>query len=112
MGTVPIEWNLYSSFISPMDDPINDFHSITPKFVPVSFYNDLTPGDEPIIFICKIGDFEEYNAEYRFYNNETDNIIVGDFPPGDLSNGFRLGSPVQIYNGNDYKSCTTDTYDE
>ena len=111
-GTVPTEWSVGKPRISPPSDPANDFHPITPLLAPASFYNDLTSLDEVVLFTCKIGDSEEYNPSYRFYNNDTDNVSPLGFNGGNYSNGFTLGSPAQIYNGNEYKSCTTDIEEE
>jgi hypothetical protein len=109
-GTVNTIWSSGAVAISPNDSPLNDFHPLTPQLSPASFYNDLAAGDEVVLFICKIGDSNEYNSNYRFFNNDTDNISMIDY--GNMSNGFTMGSPLQIYNGNDYKACTTETQEE
>ena len=110
-GTEPTEWVFGAELISPVGDPAHDFYPAAPKLAPASFYDNLEAGDETILFTCKIGDSDEYNPNYRFYNNDTDVNFVS-FGEGNYSNGFTLGSPLQIYNGNQNKSCTTKTQDE
>ena len=106
-GTVPTTWSFGSTLISPDADPYHDFYPAAPKLAPASFYNNLETDDQPILFICKIGDSDEYNPNYRFYENGTD--IGGG---SNYSNGFTLGSPTQLYSNNEYKSCATDTQEE
>lgn len=111
MGTAPAQWAHGTTIISPNAAPSNDYYPISPQLSPASFYNDLKPGDEPILFICKIGDSDEYNPNYRFYNNDKD--IDSEGAEGScIRNGFTLGSIVQIYTGNAYRSCTTSIPDQ
>ena len=107
-GTEATEWHLSESIISHKTNPMYDFHITRPKLTPASFYSDLSTGDEVILFICKIGDNDDHNPDYRFYNNETDYVKPFDWGLGVPSNLFMLGSQNSIYKGNQYKSCITD----
>ncbi|MFT4536053.1 MAG: hypothetical protein ACJA1A_002897 [Saprospiraceae bacterium] len=108
-GSEAMNWGAFTPVVSPPEQPENDFYSISPQLAPASFYNNLSEGDEVLLFACKIGDDDEYNPDIRFYDNDNDPAIqsVGS----DFRNGFAIGSPVQIYNTNEYKSCVSSTYD-
>lgn len=110
-GTEPTTWLIGNPLVSPVEDPMHDFYPISPIISTASFYNTLETNDEPILFICKIGNSTEYNPEYRFYNNDTD-VKFTTPGSGNYSNGFTMGGPIQLYQGNDYKSCTTDINEE
>ena len=109
-GSLPLEWTQGAAIFSPAAQPENDLYSITPYLIPASFYNNLQTGDIVTLFSFTSG---EYSPEVRFFENGVD---PGPSAPGmiggDFSNGFTLGSPVQIYNGNLVESCTTSVEDE
>ena len=107
-GTEATNWSMFTPVVSPPEQPANDFYSISPQLAPASFYNNLSEGDEVILFACKIGNETEYNPDIRFYDNETDPAIQS--AGSDFRNGFAIGSPAQIYNTNEYKSCISSTY--
>ena len=107
-GIEAMNWGMFAPVISPPEQPENDFYSISPQLAPASFYNNLSEGEEVLLFACKIGNDEEYNPDIRFYDNENDPAIQS--AGSDFRNGFSLGSPVQIYNTNEYESCITSTY--
>jgi hypothetical protein len=105
-GTTPCEWSSFTPVISPSELPESDFHAIAPNLSPASFYNNLNTGDEVILFTCKIGEDTVYNPEIRFYDNDTDPAIQSS--GSDFDNGFAIGSPMQLYNTNEYASCLSD----
>ncbi len=108
-GTTPCNWNVFTPVISPPEQPESDFYAITPQLSPASFYNNLNVDDEILLFQCKIGTDTEYNPLIRFFNNEEDPLITS--AGSNFSNGFSLGSPSQIYQGNEYKSCISNVED-
>lgn len=109
-GTQPCEWGEFTPVVSPPELPESDFYAIAPQLSPASFYNNLNIGDEVLLFSCKIGEDTVYNPEIRFYNNDTDPAIQS--AGSDFQNGFALGSPIQVYNTNEYTSCLSSSVDE
>lgn len=106
-GTDATNWSKFSPVVSPPEQPENDFYSISPQLAPASFYNNLSTDDEVLLFSCKIGIDTEYNPNIRFYDNENDPAIQS--AGSDFRNGFAIGSPIQIYNTNEYSSCLSST---
>lgn len=102
-GTEAMNWSTFTPVLSPPEQPENDFYSISPQLSPASFYNNLSEGDEVLLFACKVGEDTEYNPNIRFYDNDNDPAIQS--AGSDFRNGFAIGSPSQIYNTNEYKSC-------
>ena len=109
-GTVPLNWKLSAGLISPEAQPENDFYSVTPTLSPAAFYNDITAGDEVLLFSLSIGNSNEYDDRVRFFNNDTDPDF-SQWGLGDYSNGFTLRSPSQLYNSNSTVNCITDVQD-
>lgn len=105
-GSAPLNWTLSNPIFAPEGQPENDFYSIFPKLSPASFYNDLEEGDVVMLFSFTAGSTGQYDEDVRFYKNGID---PGDSDPGmgggDFSNGFTIGSPENIYNGNVEESC-------
>ncbi|MFT6334917.1 MAG: hypothetical protein ACJATI_001663 [Halioglobus sp.] len=109
-GTEPMNWGKFTPVISPPEQPENDFYSISPQLSPASFYNNLSEGDEVLLFTCEIGEDPEYNPYIRIYDNDNDPAIQSS--GSDFRNGFAIGSPIQIYNTNEYESCISSADDQ
>lgn len=107
---VPMLWRFGDPAIAPEAQPESDFHSITPRLSPASFYNDLVAGDEVRLFSLTIGSSGEFDDRVRFYENGVDPT---DSDPGmnggNFSNGFTMGGAMQLYNDNSSEDCTTST---
>jgi hypothetical protein len=112
-GSAPLDWILSNPIFAPAEQPENDFYSVFPKLSPASFYNDIEEGDVIMLFSFTAGTTGQYDEGVRFYKNGID---PGDADPGmaggDFSNGFTIGSPVNIYNGNNEESCFATDVDE
>jgi len=108
MSVEPMEWKLGNAAIAPADQPAMDFYPISPVLSPASFYNDLNAGDVVKLFSFVAGDSGQYDEGVRFFNNgeDPDDSAAG-MNGGDYSNGFTLGGPLQIYQGNRVESCVT-----
>lgn len=106
-GTIPCNWDTFTPVESPPEQPESDFYAISPQLSPACFYNNLSTGDEVLLFACKIGEDTVYNPEIRFFNNGVDPSIQSS--GSDFNNGFAIGSPIQIYSGNEYSSCVSST---
>ena len=106
-GSAPLDWNLSNPIYAPEAQPENDFYSVFPKLSPASFYNDLEEGDVVMLFSFTAGTSGQYDENVRFYKNgvDPDDMAPGMFG-GDFSNGFTIGSPENIYNGNVEESCS------
>lgn len=104
-GTQPQDWINATPAISPAATPDLDYHPFQPRLNPAAFYNDLTAGDQVVLFTLRIGDGESNNEVIRLYDNDTD-VSGGS---GDFRNGFTLGSPIQLYNGNIRQVCGEST---
>jgi hypothetical protein len=109
-GTEAMNWSTFTPVISPPEQPESDFYSIAPQLSPASFYNNLGEGDEVLLFTCEIGEDTEYNPNIRFYDNENDPPIQS--AGSDFRNGFAIGSPGQLYNTNEYKSCLSNSVNQ
>ena len=111
-GTAPMDWTLGNPIFSPLAQPENDFYSVFPKLSPASFYNDLHQGDEVTLFSFIAGTTGQYDENVRFFQNGVDpSDQDAGMGGGDFSNGFTLGSPVNIYDSNSAESCITDVID-
>ncbi len=112
-GTAPLDWGLGNPIFSPEVQPENDFYSIIPKLAPAAFYNDLAKGDIVTLFSFLAGTTGQYNEDIRFFRNGIDPSHSGaGMGGGDFSNGFSLGSSLQLYHGNREESCLTDIDEE
>ena len=109
-STTPTNWGVISAIASPSSQPENDFYAIAPALSPTSFYNDLETGDIVKLFSFKVGSSNMYDPSVRFYENGEDpSDQDGGMNGSDFSNGFTMGGPVQIYNGNQEEDCFTIT---
>lgn len=112
-GSVPLDWNLSNPIFAPEAQPESDFYSVFPKLVPASFYNDLEQGDVVKLFSFTVGESGQYDENVRFYINGVDpDDMAPGMSGGDFSNGFTIGSPVNIYNGNVEEACTISNIEE
>ena len=111
-GTTPADWFLGIPVTAPSAQPENDFYGITPTLSPAAFYNDLETGDLVKVFSFTAGEMEQYDENVRFFRNNED---PGNDAPGmggsSFANGFTLGGPTQLYNGNREESCITNVDD-
>ena len=95
MGTIPCNWEIGMTAISPYEIPY-DYYSITPDLGITSSYNNLFAGDTVSLFSLSV-DLDPCDNEVRPYDNETDYEGWGF---QDFSNGFTMGNITQIYNDN------------
>lgn len=101
----PAPWSISTIVKSPLAQPQNDFYGIIPSIggSPLASYIDgLNPGDTVKLFsIKRIGQTTLCGKELRIFENGND---AGPSEPGmasvDFSNGFTVGNPIQIYEGN------------
>jgi len=101
MGTEPMVWEKKFPLVAPVAQPESDFHSITPKLSPPSFYNDLNTGDEVKLFSVVITPVPSCGVGIRFYENGVDpNSSAPGMGGADYSNGMTIGGVNQIYEGN------------
>lgn len=102
MGTQPTEWSYGAPAINPGAFPGFDFYPVAPKLAPASFFNNLTEGDTVKIFSVDMSIIPSCGANVRVFNNDTDpNSSADGFGGGNFSNGYTLGSPVQLYDSNE-----------
>lgn len=113
-GTEPLIWYKGTPTIAPDIAPENDYYSITPTLSPASFYNDLAEGDVVKVFSFTAGESGQYDDRVRFFNNDDDPDFNGPGTTGggSYANGFTLGGPTQLYNGNVVESCITSIDEE
>ena len=120
-GTVPMEWILGNSVISPPGQPESDFHGFYPSLITTSSYNNLFPGDTVTLFNLDIN-VEPCENSVRFFENGVDPGPT-QFPNNEnFTNGITIGSIAQLYTGNldsyygvgwditleDYEVCESD----
>jgi len=105
-GTVPMQWELSDSVISPIAQPLYDFYNFIPDLFPAAFYNNLMGNDTIKIFSFTVGNGNECFDEVRFYDNDID---PGALEPGmegkDFTNYFMLGSPSSIFDCHNEEAC-------
>ena len=110
-GTEPLRWVIGLGILSPNGFPELDFYNVVPTLAPSSFYNEINEGDEVLLFTFTTGEKTEYSDLVRLFDNETD-PSKSDFEGSDLRNGFTIGGPVNVYEGNIHKNCTTSVLEE
>lgn len=109
-GTVPLRWILGNGVISPDGFPELDFHNVIPTLAPSAFYNEINEDDEILLFTFTTGEKTEYSELVRLFDNEND-PAKSDFNGSDLRNGFTIGGPIDVYNGNVERNCLTSVLD-
>lgn len=101
-GTVPTEWSFGAPAINPAASPGNDFYPVAPKLAPASFFNNLAEGDTVKIFSINMSIVPNCGAGVRVFDNINDpNSSAPGMGGGNFSNGYTLGSPQQLYDGNE-----------
>ena len=101
-GTLPTEWSYGAPAIDPPAFPGFDFYPVAPKLAPASFFNNLTEGDTVKIFSVDMSIMPSCAEDIRVFDNDTDpNSSAEGFGGGNFSNGYTLGSPVQLYDSNE-----------
>lgn len=92
-GTIPAMYNEIST-----DDTLgNTYLSIAPSLSPTAAYNNVFAGDTIPLFTFDLGGF---NSDIRLYENGVD-LDASQFNSGvNYSQGFTMGSPTQLYDGN------------
>ncbi|MEM9545856.1 MAG: T9SS type A sorting domain-containing protein [Bacteroidota bacterium] len=110
---IPMKWNVTNPVISPEAQPESDFYSVLPSITPLSYYNDIDEGDEIKLFSFIAGESKMYDERVRFFDNGIDppSHAPGMFG-GNFTNGFTLGSGIQIYNGHVEEFCLTNIEEE
>jgi len=101
-GTVPCEWKIKSSVLSPEITPNVDYYSIIPILDPSSFYNNLKKGDKVKLFSIAVDkDDLTKSSQIRLFINEKDpsSDSIG-MQGSDFTQSFTLGSLTSIYKGN------------
>lgn len=95
-GTTPMDWTQGISAINVNGEGI-DYHIVSPKLSPASFYNNILEGDTIKLFSVTVADNTACGTGVRFFENDVDvNVNNGDF-----SCGFTIGGPSQDYEGNE-----------
>jgi|GEM_PF-5405866 len=100
-SSTPATWKATSIIYQPEILPDNDYYAFSPNLSPSAFYNELTAGDEVILFSLKIISPDLCDRNVRLYNKEIDPTAIQISAIGaDFSNGFTLGGINQLYDGN------------
>ena len=112
-GTMPATWSISSSVLTPDITPDVNYFSVVVQLSPTARYNQLAPGDCVELFTYRVNDCSGDCA--RFYRNGEDPIATDTgMSNSDFSNGFTVGSPVQLFSGiSDGGACLlSHTYEE
>lgn len=100
-GTVPCEWKIATSVLSPEAKPTRDFYAIVPSLFPTSHYNNLNQGDTIKLFSIKMDTIVGCASDIRLFENDSDpDSSAPGMQGSDYSNGFTVGGITQLYAGN------------
>jgi len=100
-GTVPCEWKIVTSILSPEAKPTSDFYAIVPTLSPVAHYNNLNQGDTIKLFSIKMDTIVGCASDIRLFKNDSDpDSSAPGMQGSDYSNGFTVGGINQLYVGN------------
>jgi len=100
-GTDPVLWRMSSEIISPAVNPYYDFMAFQPFISPVGRYDDLHPGDTVKVLSLEITPAVHGVTGVRLWENGVDPSSTEPSMNGsNFSNGFTLGSAVQLYKTN------------
>lgn len=105
-GTVPARWLADTPVVDPAGAPGFDYYAISPVLAPAAFYNNIEEESEVLLFTVKIGESDEYDENVQFYNNDLLPSTEG-FGGADFRNGMTIGGALQLYSGNEYRSCSS-----
>ena len=100
-GTVPCEWKIATSVLSPEAKPTSDFYAIVPTLAPASHYDNLNQGDTIKLFSIKMDTIVGCASNIRLFENDSDpDSSAPGMQGSDYSNGFTVGGITQLYAGN------------
>lgn len=100
-GTVPCEWKIVTSILSPEAKPNSDFYAIVPTLSPTAHYNNLNQGDTIKLFSIKMDTIVGCASDIRLFKNDSDpDSSAPGMQGSDYSNGFTIGGINQLYVGN------------
>lgn len=100
-GTVPCEWKIVTSILSPEAKPNSDFYAIVPTLSPTAHYNNLNQGDTIKLFSIKMDTIVGCASDIRLFKNDSDpDSSAPGMQGSDYSNGFTVGGINQLYVGN------------
>ena len=97
-GTEPMEWEFGYNLISPVEKPESDFYIIDPNLGATAAYNNIYEGDTITLFSLSV-DIDPCENAVRPHENDLE-LEYFDLISGIFDNGFTIGSPNQLYNGN------------
>lgn len=95
----PNFWTISSVHPAPDIDPAHSYMGITPSLGTNSRYEPLSPGMEIHLYDLAVTPSINGPDGIRFYKNGEDPSAL-DGLSGDFSNGFTIGTPLQLYMGN------------
>jgi len=95
----PNFWSISSIDYAPAIDSLHNYYGITPSLGSNSRYDALAPGTEVHLYDLSLTPSVSGPEGIRFYRNGIDPSSL-DGLSGDFSNGFTIGTPLQLYNGN------------
>jgi hypothetical protein len=105
-GTIPMEWLISNTVLSPTAQPMSNFYAVIPTLTPTSQYNNLSTNDTIKLFSVRSfrrdGTMVKSCANnLRFFINGVDpNSSAPGMGGGDFNNGFTIGSAIQLYQSN------------
>ncbi len=104
-GTIPATWNIGASEFDVNGTGI-DYHPIVPQTSPSAQYNDLVAGDTLKVFSINVSDNTECGIGVRFFQNGVDMNVGG----GNVNSSFKIGTPIEQYEGNNPIQYPTGPY--
>ncbi len=99
-GTVPMNWVIGDTIVSPAAQPESDFYSVLPQLGTTSHYNPgIASGDTIKLFSITVSPMTNCTTGIRLFENGVD--PASDAPGmqlSDFSQGFTMGSAEQLIN--------------
>jgi hypothetical protein len=100
-GTEPSQWTITNSISAPLSNPHSDYHAVIPVTFPSGRFNNVIAGDTLKLYSLEISPIPQCKQEVRIYENGVDpDSSDPSFMGGDFTNGFTMGSTLQLYSGN------------
>mgnify|MGYP000861595592 CR=1 FL=1 len=102
-GTTPIRYEIAPPTVTPVNCSSQKFHRIYPIITPTAYFPEgLKAGDTLALFSIKSDKgTARCGFDIRLYENGVDpDASDPNMQGNDFSNGFTMGSPTQLYNGN------------
>ncbi|MFN8318098.1 MAG: Ig-like domain-containing protein [Saprospiraceae bacterium] len=102
-GTTPIRYEIAPPTVTPVNCNSQKFHRIYPNITPTAYFPEgLKAGDTLALFSLQSDKATaRCGFDIRLYENGVDpDASDPNMQGNDFSNGFTMGSPTQLYNGN------------